>query len=62
MDTEWLCVGFEEYESIKIYKSPTMRLQTSDLPMFLHFSLYADDYNSPHINFVYNNNSANGDC
>ena len=30
--------------------------------MFLHPSCYAGDFNSPHTDFVYNNNSADEDC
>ena len=39
-----------------------MRLQTSDLPVFLQPSLYADDFNSSHADWVYNNNSVDEDC
>ena len=41
------------------YKPPPTRLQTSDLQMFPHFSIYVDEFNSPHTDWGCNSNSAN---
>ena len=55
-DTEWLCVEVDGYKIINIYKPPPTQLQTSDLPMFSHPSLYAVNFNLPHSDWGYNNN------
>ena len=51
----------DKYKIINIYKPTTTQLQTSDLPVFPHPSLYAGDFNSLHTDWGYNNNSADRD-
>ena len=34
--TEWLCVDVDGYKIVNVYKSPPIRLQVSDLPVFPH--------------------------
>ena len=44
-----------------IYKPPLTRLQVSDFPVFPHPCLYAGDFNSPHVDWGYNNSSVDGE-
>ena len=34
-EIEWLCVDVDGYKIVNVYKSPTTRLRTLDLPVFL---------------------------
>ena len=61
-ETEWLCMDFDSYKIVNIYKPSPMQLQVSDLPVFTHPCLYAGDFNCPHVDWDYNTNSADGDC
>ena len=47
-DAKLLCVDIDGYKMINIYQHPPMRLQTSDLLVFLHPSFCADNLNSTH--------------
>ena len=43
LEIEQLCLDIDGYKIVNVYKSPPMRLQTLDLPMFPHSCLYAGD-------------------
>ena len=43
----------DDYRIVNVYKPPPKRLQASDLPVFPHPVLYADDFNCPHVNWGY---------
>ena len=45
-----------------VYKPPTTGLRTLDLPVFPQPCLYAGDFNCPHVDWGYNNNSPVGEC
>ena len=47
--------------STSTYMPPPTRLQTSDLLVFPHSNFYAGGFSSPHTDWGYNNNSADGD-
>ena len=49
------------YKIINVYKPPPMPLQFLDLPMFPHSCLYAGDFNWPHVDWSYDNNSPDGE-
>ena len=57
-----MCVDFDGYGIVSIYKPPPTRLQALDLPVFPHSVLYAGDFNCPHVNWVYRTSSAHGEC
>ena len=61
-ETEWLCVDIDGYKIINVYKPPPTCLQISDIPVFPHPCLYAGDFNSPHTDWGYSSNSADGTC
>ena len=61
-ETEWLCVDVDGYRIVNVYKSPSTRLQASDLPVFPYPVLYAGDFNCPHVNWSYRTSSADGEC
>ena len=60
-ETEWLCVHVDGYKIVNVYNPPPTRLQASDLPVFPHPVLFADDFNCPHVNWSYRTSSADGD-
>ena len=61
-EIEWLCVDVDGYKIVNVYKPPTTRLRYLDLPVFSHPYLYAGDFNCRHADWVYNNNSPDGEC
>ena len=61
-ETECLCVDVDGYKIFNVYKPPPTRLQASDLPVYPHPCFYADDFNSPHADWVYGANSVDGAC
>ena len=61
-EIEWLCVDVDGYKIVNIYKPPPTRLQTLDLPVFLHPCLYAGDFNCHHANWSYDDNSLDSEC
>ena len=61
-ETEWLCVDVDGYKIVNVYKPPPILLQTSDLPAIPNPCLYAGDFNCHHVDWVYDANSADGEC
>ena len=61
-ETEWLCVDVDGYIIVNIYKPPPTRLQVPTFQCSLNPCLYAGDFNCPHVDWGYKNNSADGDC
>ena len=57
-----MCVDVDNYKIINIYKPPSTRLQTSNLPVFPYPNFYACNLNSTYSDWVYNNNNAEGGC
>ena len=57
-----MCVDFDGYRIVNVYKPPPTRLQASDLPVFPHHVLYAGDFNCPHVNWGYRTSSVNEEC
>jgi len=53
-ETEWLCVDVTGYKIINVYKPPCSQLTPMTIPMFLHPSLYVDDFNCQPVNWGYN--------
>ena len=47
-EIEWLCVDVDGYKIVNIYKPPSTRLLSLDLPVFPHPCLYAGDFNCRH--------------
>ena len=47
---------------VNVYKHPSTRLQFLNLFVFYHPCFYAGDFNCRHVDWGYNNNSANGKC
>ena len=47
-EIEWLCVDFDGYKIVNVYKPPPTRLRSLDLPVFPHPCLYAGDFNCRH--------------
>ena len=44
-ESEWLCADVDGHKIVNVYKPPPIRLQVSDLPVFPHSCLCADDFN-----------------
>ena len=42
-EIDWLFVDVDSYKIVNVYKPPTTRLRSLDLPVFLHPCLYAGD-------------------
>ena len=61
-EIEWLCVDVDGYKIINVYKPPPTRLQSLDLPVFPHPSVYAADFNCRHADWGYDDNSPEGEC
>ena len=59
---EWLCVDVDGYKIVNVYKPPPTRLQTLDLPVFPHLCLNAGDCNCSHADWIYDDNSPDGEC
>ena len=55
-------VDVDGYKIVNVYKSPPIRLQVSDLPVFPHPCLYAGDCNYHHVDWGYDANSADLEC
>ena len=53
-------VNSDGYKMVNVYKPPLTRLQASDLPVFPHHCLYADDHTRSHNEWGYGANSADG--
>ena len=62
LEIEWLCVDVNGYKIIKVYKPPSTRLRTLDLPVLLHPCLYAGDFNYSHADWSYDDNKPDGEC
>ena len=56
-EIEWLCVDVDGCKIDNVYKPPTTRLRTLDLPVFSHPCLYAGDFNCRHADCGYDDNS-----
>ena len=50
------------YKIVNVYKPPPTQLQTLDLPVYPHPSLYAGDFNCRHADWGYDDNSPDGEC
>ena len=61
-EIEWLCVDVDGYEIVNVYKPPSTRLRTLDLPVFPHPCLYAGNFNCRHADWGYNDNSPDSEC
>ena len=61
-EIEWLCVNVDGYKIVNVYKPPQSRLQSPDLLVFSHPCLYAGDFNYRHADWVYDDNSPDGEC
>ena len=61
-EAEWLCVDVGGYNTVNIYKSPTICLQVSAFPVFPHPCLYSGEYNSQHVDWGYDASSAGEEC
>ena len=61
LETEWPCVNVDGYKILNVYKSPPIRLQVSDLPVFLHLGLYAGNFSCQHVDWGYDANRADGE-
>ena len=61
-EIEWLCVDVDGYKIVNVYKPPSTRLQTLDLPVFPHPCRYAGDFNCRHADWGYDDNSPDGEC
>ena len=62
LEIEWLCVDVDGYEIVNVYKPSPTRLQSLDLPVFPHSYLYAGNFNCRHIDWGYDDNSADREC
>ena len=60
--TQWLCIDVDGYKIVNVYKPPLIRLQVSNLPVFPHPCLHADNFNCQHVDWDCDANSANGEC
>ena len=47
---------------MNVYKPPSTRLRSLNLPVFPHPCLYAGDFNCRHVDWGYNNSSPDGEC
>ena len=50
------------YKIVNVDKHPPTRLQSLDLPMFPHPCLSAGDFNCRHVDWGYDDNSADSEC
>ena len=55
-------MDIDGYRIVNVYKSPSTRLQASDLPVFPHPVLYDTDFDCPHVNWCYRTSNADGKC
>ena len=62
LETEWLCVDVDGYQTVNVYKHPPICLQVSHLPVFPHPCPYAGDFNCKHVDRGYDAKSADGEC
>ena len=49
------------YKIVNVYKPPPTRFRSLDLPVFPHPCLYAGDFNCPHADWGYHDNSPDGE-
>ena len=61
-EIEFLCVDVDGYKIVNVYKPPSTRLRTLDLPVFPHPCLYAGDFNCRHADWSYDDNSPDSEC
>ena len=61
-EIKWLWVDVDGYKMVNVYRPPPTRLQSLDLPVFLHRCLYAGDFKCRHVDWGYNDNSADCEC
>ena len=61
-EVEWLCVDVDGYKIVNVYKPLPMQFQTLDLPVLPHPCLYAGNFNCNHADWVYDDNSLDGEC
>ena len=57
-----MCVDVDGYKIVNVYKPPPTRLRSLVLPVFPHPCLYAGDFNCPHADWSYDDNSPDGEC
>ena len=50
------------YKIVNVYKPPSTRLRSLDLPVFPHACFYAGDFNCRHADWGYNDNTPDGEC
>ena len=62
LESKWLCVDFDGYKIVNVYKPPPTQLRSLDLQVFPHPCLYAGDFNCCHADWGYNDNSSDGEC
>ena len=62
LETEWLCVNFDGYKIVNVYKPLRLRLQVSDFSLFPHSCLNSGDFNYQHVDWGYDANNADGKC
>ena len=51
-EIKWFCVDVDGYQILNVYKPSPTRLQSQDLPVFLHPCLYTGDFNGRHNDWV----------
>ena len=61
-EIECLCVDVYDYTIVNVYKTPSTRLRSLDLPVFPHACLHAGDFNCRHAYWGYDDNSPDGEC
>ena len=52
----------DDYKIVNVYKPPSTRLRTLDLPVFPHPCLYGGDFNCRHADSGYDENNPDGEC
>ena len=55
-------MGVDGYKIVNVYKPPATQLRSLDLLVFPHPCLYAGDFNCPHVDWGYNDNSPDDEC
>ena len=56
------CVDVDGYKIVNVYKLPSTRLRSLDLPVFPHLYPYAGDFNCCHVDWGYDNSSPDEEC
>ena len=55
-------VDVDGYKIVNVYKPPPTPFRSLDLPVFPHPCLYASDFNFPHADWIYDDNSPDNEC